>query len=112
MPDLIKLYIRSAAIGFGLSAVFAGLMLWLDVLGLRGLVMGSSDGFLALFVMWVLNRIVFGSVQFGIAIMSMASDDEVDDDDRGGPPIGRIIEDRVAIPVRVDKPGANRGTRR
>ena len=44
--------------------------------------------------------------------MSMASDDEDDDDDRGGTPIGRIIEDRVAIPVRVDKPGANRGTRR
>ena len=35
MPKLIALYIRSVAIGFGLSAVFLGLMLWFDVAGLR-----------------------------------------------------------------------------
>lgn len=101
MPELIKLYIRSAVIGFILSAVFAGLMLWFDVVGLRGLVFGTSGGILALVVMWVLNGIVFGSVQFGIAIMGMSEDDD-DDDKRGGTPVGRILEDRVAIPVRVE----------
>ena len=103
MPELVKLYIRSAIIGFALSAGFAGLMLWFDVVGLRGLVLGTSGGFLALTVMWVLNGIVFGSVQFGIAIMGMARD-EYDDDKRGGTPVGRMVEDRVAIPVRVDTP--------
>lgn len=80
-PDLIKLYIKSCAIGFVLSAVFVGLLLGFDVLGLGGLVMRSDIGFVAALMMWVFNGIVFAGVQFGIAIMGMSDDD--DDDDKG-----------------------------
>ncbi|WP_084860982.1 hypothetical protein [Salibaculum halophilum] len=81
-PDLIKLYIKSCAIGFAAAAVFVGLLLTFDVVGLRGLVAGSSAGIVAVVMMWVFNGIVFAGVQFGIAIMAMSEDD--DDDDEGG----------------------------
>lgn len=80
-PDLIKLYIKSCAIGFGAAAVFVGLLLAFDVVGLWGLVSGSSAGIVAVLMMWVFNGIVFAGVQFGISIMAMSDDD---DDDQGG----------------------------
>lgn len=88
-PDLMRLYLRHCAIGFALSAVFVSLILWYDVVGLRGLVMGSDIGWLAVFLLWFFNGTVFGSVQFAIVIMSQADDD--DDEPRGG----------MMIPIRV-----------
>ena len=41
-PDLMRLYLRHCAVGFALSAVFVGLILWFDIVGLRGLVMDPS----------------------------------------------------------------------
>lgn len=81
-PDLIRLYIKSCLIGFGLSAVFVALLLGFDVMGLGGLILRSDVGLLAVFLMWMFNGIVFAGVQFGIAIMGMADDD--DDDDESG----------------------------
>jgi hypothetical protein len=89
-PDLFRFYIRHCAVGFVLSAIFVGLILWFDVVGLRGLVMGSDVGYLAVFLLWFFNGTVFGSVQFAIVIMSQA-----DDDDDGGPKRG------IMTPIRV-----------
>jgi len=75
-PDLMRLYLRHCAIGFVLSAIFVGLILWFDIVGLRGLVMGSDIGWLAVLLLWFFNGTVFGSVQFAIVIMSQADDDE------------------------------------
>ncbi|PWG17654.1 hypothetical protein [Salibaculum griseiflavum] len=93
-PDLIKLYIKSCAIGFAAAAVFVGMLLAFDVVGLWGLVSGSSAGILAVIMMWIFNGIVFAGVQFGIKIMSMAEDD---DDDRGG----KHIPVHLAEPIPV-----------
>lgn len=76
MPKLIRLYIKSVAIGFALSAAFLALLLWADVAGLRHLVLGTSSGGIAAAVLFVMNGIVFASVQFAIAIMRLADDDE------------------------------------
>ena len=35
MPELIKLYIRSVAIGFGIAAGFVALLLWTNTMGLQ-----------------------------------------------------------------------------
>jgi len=80
-PDLMRLYLRHCAIGFLLSAVFVGLLLWLDVAGLGSLIARSDIGWLAVFLLWYFNGTVFGSVQFAIVVMSQALDD--DDDQRG-----------------------------
>ncbi len=102
MPKLIALYIRSVAIGFGLSAVFLGLMLWQDVAGLRHLIFGSDMGLVAAVMVFMFQGIVFASVQFAIAIMLMADPDE--------PPTGGLRERFMpdlgghipgAIPVKV-----------
>ncbi|MBN7785822.1 hypothetical protein JYP51_12880 [Ponticoccus gilvus] len=75
MPRLIRLYIVQTLAGFALSAVFVGILLWFNVANLRDLIGGSDVGLLALFLLWLFNGIVFGGVQFGIAIMRMARSD-------------------------------------
>jgi len=95
MPDLIKMYIRHSVIGFVLSAVFVAMLLYFNVVNLWHLVTHTDVGFLAVFLLWLFNGIVFAGVQFGIAIMLMkADDDDDDDDDHRGHPVG-------LTPVRV-----------
>jgi len=89
MPDLIKMYIHQSVIGFALSAIFVGLLLYFNVVNLWHLVTHTDVGFLAVFLLWLFNAIVFAGVQFGISIMLMTYDDEDDDDDdHRGMPIG------------------------
>lgn len=89
-PDLMRFYLRHCAIGFALSAVFVGLILWFDVAGIWSLVQGSDVGLLAVFLLWFFHGTVFGGVQFAFMVM-LQSDDDDDDDDFRGP----------LIPVRV-----------
>lgn len=98
MPKLIRLYIQSIAIGFGLSVVFLGALVWLDVAGLGHLILGSSSGLVAAAMMVVFNGIVFSGVQFAIAVMRLA---EEDDTPRGG-----LRQQLIPIPVRVDERAA------
>jgi len=81
MPKLIALYIKSVAIGFALSLVFLGLMLWADIANLRHLILGSDMGLVAAAMVIVFNGIIFAGVQFGIAVMSLA---DKDDGPKGG----------------------------
>jgi hypothetical protein len=94
MPKLIKLYIINVACGFGLSAVFLAALLWLDVAGIRQLIFGSDMGAVAAAMIFVMNGVVFGGVQFGIAVMRMAEDPE-------GPTRGTRAPD-VTRPIRVE----------
>ena len=71
LPRVVRLYILHCAIGFGLSAVFTGLILWADVAGVGHLVRSVEGGWLAAAVFFVLNGIVFAGVQFSIVLMSM-----------------------------------------
>ncbi|WP_372800889.1 hypothetical protein [Paracoccus seriniphilus] len=71
MPRLIRIYIASVLWGICLAAVFTGLLIALDVAGLRHLLMQNSAGHLAIVMLVVFNSIVFSSVQFGFRIMTM-----------------------------------------
>ena len=71
MPKLIRLYVINVLIGFALSLAFLVLLLWLDVAGLRRLILGTEMGWLGGVMLWVFNGIVFAGVQFGIAVMRM-----------------------------------------
>ncbi|SIN98509.1 hypothetical protein SAMN05444722_0006 [Rhodovulum sp. ES.010] len=102
MPDLVRLYIRHSVIGFVLAALFVTLLLYLNVGNLWHLVTHVSGGWLALVLLFVFNGIVFSGVQFGIAVMSMARDE--DDDSRGRRQPERVrglVEALVPIPVPV-----------
>lgn len=103
MPKLIRLYVLQVLAGFGLSAVFVGLLLWLNVANLWHLVTSSEAGMLAVFLLWLFNGLVFAGVQFAISIMRMQ---DADTPPSGGKraPVMRM----QPVPVRVDaqaKPG-------
>ena len=92
MPHHIRFLLKHAAIGAVAGVAFVGLLLAFDVVGLRHLVLNTSEGFIALAVMTMLFVITFGSVQMGRAIMSLGRDDR-----RGG---GRPqAEALIPIPV-------------
>jgi hypothetical protein len=102
MPKLIRLYVSSVAIGFALSAVFLGLLFWLDIAGLGGLVLASASGGVAALMLFVMNGIVFSGVQFAIAISRLADDDTDDDDPRGGPrAFFRFGASPIPVPLKI-----------
>lgn|GEM_PF-1020562 len=96
MPELVRLYIRSVAIGFAVAVAFTGGLLWLDVAGLGGLVLGSDIGWLAALLLVFFNGIVFAAVQFGLAVMAMA--------DRDGPEGGHGARAPVPFPTLLPAP--------
>ena len=96
MPRLVRLYIQQTLIGFGIAAVFVGLLFWFNVANLWHLVTHSDVGLLAAFLLVMFNGIVFSGVQFGIAIMRMAEPEEKDDTPSGGLPQHATIP----VPVR------------
>ncbi|SIQ45677.1 hypothetical protein SAMN05421641_10835 [Paracoccus thiocyanatus] len=81
MPQLVRLYIVSIAIGFLLALVFTALLLALDVASLRHLVTATRGGWIAVLMLVVFHTILFSGVQFGIRVMLMA---------RGGGPRGGL----------------------
>jgi hypothetical protein len=86
MPVIIRFYIKHCIIGFAVSAIFIGALMFFNVANLWHLISTSDIGIMALVVFWVLNGIVFAGVQNGVAIMLMAEDDQDEDGPRGGTP--------------------------
>ena len=82
LPRLVKLYIRQVAFGFALSAVFVALLLGFNIANLRGLILSAQGGYIAGFLLFFFNGLVFAGVQFAISIMRMGDDD--DSGPRGG----------------------------
>lgn len=105
MPRLVRLYIMQSIIGFLLSGVFVSMLLWFNVANMWHLVSGSSAGWLAGFLLFMFNGIVFSGVQFGIAIMRMA---DTNDDDTGGKRQPEPVLNPALIPVPVSEPGQPR----
>lgn len=103
MPELVKLYIRQTLIGFGVAAVFVGILFYFNVANLWHLVTHTDVGILAAFLLFMFNGIVFSGVQFGIAIMGMA---EKEEDTSGG---GNAHQHAtVPVPVKVTRAGPRR----
>lgn len=74
MPQLVRLYLISIAIGFALAIVFTALLLVLDVAGLRHLTAATRGGWLAVAMLVMFHTVLFSGVQFAIHIMLMAED--------------------------------------
>lgn len=100
MPRLVRLYITQVLVGFGLSGVFVALLLWLNVGNLWHLVTHSQGGLIAVVMLFMFNGIVFAGVQFSIAIMRMARDD----DSGGGKRQPLITGERAAVRCTSDAP--------
>ena len=101
MPELVRLYIRSVAIGFGISALFTAGLVWWDVAGVGHLILGSDIGLVAAAMLVMFNGIVFSAVQFAFRIMAMAETED-------GPKGGHGAREPVLIPVCVPVKARNR----
>ncbi|MFV0292940.1 MAG: hypothetical protein ACK5II_06880 [Paracoccus sp. (in: a-proteobacteria)] len=102
MPKLVRLYILNIAIGFVLAVIFTAALIALDVGNLRHLVFSVRSGWVAVFMLIVFHTVLFGGVQFAIAVMRMAETPK-------GPGSGRKI--RVFTqpkPARVTVSSQNR----
>lgn len=100
MPKLVRLYIKQSIFGFGLSAAFVTMLLWFNVANMWHLVSTSHAGWLAGFLLFMFNGIVFSGAQFGITIMRMA---EANDDDKGGKRQPEPVLNPALIPVPVQE---------
>jgi len=107
MPKLVRLYIRHVAIGFGLSAVFVGLLLWLNIANLGHLILTSDKGWIAIYMLFIGNGVVFAGVQFAIMVMRMAEPEEP------RKPRGRRVRVALqpALAVATGAAGGDRGPR-
>ena len=99
MPQLVKFYIRHVVIGFAVAALFVAGLLWFNVANLRHLILTSDIGLMAVLALWVLNGIVFAGVQFAIAVMHMAKDDDDDDGPAGG--LGALATVQATNPTKL-----------
>ena len=97
MPELIKLYIRHSLIGFGIAAIFVGLLLWFDINGLWSLIAQDKAAVLAVFILWFFNGALFAAVQFGYAVMNLA---ERPDNGGGGGGLRALVK----VPARARAP--------
>ena len=100
MPQLVRLYIRQTAIGFGIAAAFVAMLLYFNVANLWHLVTHAPGGWLAAFLLVMFNGIVFSGVQFGISIMRMAENDEDDPGSHRFEP----VRDEAPVPVPIPVP--------
>ena len=101
MPELVRLYIRQCLIGFAIAAVFVGGLVWLNVANLQHLILNTQGGYLALFLLFFFNGLVFAGVQFAIAVMGMA-EDPGRDGGRAAPAAVPMAEVFDPVPVRID----------
>ncbi len=90
MPPVFRFYFRHVAIGFGLAAIFVAALLWLNIANLNHLIFSSDVAFLALFLLWFFNGLVFAGVQSSVAVMLMADRD--DKGPGGGMPVPVHVE--------------------
>lgn len=104
MPKLIRLYTTCAFIGFALSAVFIGLLVWLDIAGLGHMVLGTASGGVAAVMLFVTAGIVFAGVQFAIAITRLADDGAPARNGLSAPLVLRAVPVKVAAKATCTKP--------
>lgn len=96
---LIAFYLKCIVVGFTLSAVFSGALVAMDVARLGHLVLHVRGGYLAGFLLWFFNGLVFSSAQASVAVLLMA-----ERKDRGGgkgKPHPAHQGAGVPVPVRV-----------
>lgn len=98
MPRLVRLFLLSTAIGYGLAGAFVAMVMWFDIAHLGHLIQHVDGGWFAGAIFIVLTGNVFAAVQVGISVMQDVAKDEPPSGPRG--PSAR---QHSAIPVKVGR---------
>jgi hypothetical protein len=81
LPALIRFLAGHCALGVTAGLATAGLLLWLDIGGIGGLVAGDgADRWIAVGLLGFGFAITFGSLAMGSALFLLPRDDESDDE--------------------------------
>ncbi len=73
LPKLIRFMLIHIANGMVLGCLFLFVLIWLDVMGLRGLLAKDESG-LATFILFFQTALTFGAVSMGVAVMHLGED--------------------------------------
>ena len=98
MPAHIRLILKHAAIGFGISAAFTAMILYFNVGNLWHLVTNTAEGPIAVAMLVIFGGITFGSAQIGYVIMTMSNEDDAP---TGGKRDTLQVPDALPVPVRA-----------
>jgi hypothetical protein len=101
MPEHIKFILKHAAYGAVLAAVFVGALLYLNVGNLWHLVTHTSEGPIAVVMLYIFFTITLGSAQIGYKIMTLG--EENDDEPHGGKRDAIPSFDPIPVPVRDER---------
>lgn len=80
IPVAVRFMVLHGLVGFGLSALFVGALLWADPGGAGSLIL-KHGGLPVIALLWFFTGLTFGSVQIGTAVMLQ---DGRDEEPRGG----------------------------
>lgn len=69
LPRLIEYLAIYLGIGVSTGVALSSLMLWSDVMGLKGLIVDASNPVLPLLLFYLMNALTYGSFAMGIGIM-------------------------------------------
>lgn len=75
IPVAIRFMVLHGLVGFGLSTLFVGAVLWADPGGVGRLIL-KHGGLPVIAMLWFFSGLTFGSVQIGAAVMLQDGRDE------------------------------------
>ncbi len=88
MSPLLRFLALNLGIGAGVGMAVAALILLGNVGGLKSLLEAAADPWLAMFLLYFMCALTFGSLAMGIAVMAMPYDPPVRDGGDGDGPAG------------------------
>lgn len=86
MPPMLRFLLLNLGIGVGIGIGFAALIVIADIGALKTLIAGAENPWLAIFLLYFMCALTFGSLAMGAAVMSMPYDTP----DDGGRDDGRL----------------------
>lgn len=76
VPPLLRFLAVNCAIGVAAGWAFLGTLIWLDIAGLRQLIVNSSAPAIPLLMLIVMFAITFGAAAMGTAVLLLPKEDE------------------------------------
>jgi hypothetical protein len=87
---LVKFLAVHLAVGIGAGWTVLGLMFWIDVGGMRSLIVNSGDAVVAVAMLAIFFALTFGSLAMGTGIMGLGRGPSAEDNPRREPPRGGL----------------------
>ena len=76
LPKIVWFLMFHCGIGLALGVIFTSIIIQLNTAGLKDMLVASSEPFIPLFVLYAMTALTFGSLNMGIAIMSLPRDEK------------------------------------